>query len=123
MTKKHILVVDDEVQLANMVKMRLEANNYSVSVAYDGEDALQKVSTNKPDLIILDIVLPKLDGYMICSLLKKNDPTKNIPIILFTAREQEEDRLLGEKVGANAYITKPFGSQVLLEKIKELLAE
>ena len=106
-----------------MVKMRLEANNYEVLIAYDGEQALTKAREEKPDLIILDLMLPKMDGYKVCGLLKKDARYAKTPIILFTARAQEEDVKLGEELSADAYITKPFEPQMLLSKISELLEE
>lgn len=118
---KRILVVEDETQLVDLMKMRLEANNYEVITAYDGQEALEKTRREKPDLIILDLMLPKMDGYKVCGLLKKDTRYAKIPIVMFTARAQEGDIKLGEELGADAYITKPFEPQVLLSKIKELL--
>lgn len=123
MAGKRILVVDDETQLVEMLKLRLEANNYQVLCAYDGQEALDKARREKPDLIILDLMLPKIDGYKVCRMLKFDEKYKNIPIVLFTARAQEEDVKLGAEVGAEAYITKPFDPPALLAKIKELLKE
>jgi len=120
MTKK-ILLVDDEKDLVETLTLRLEANDYEVIPAYDGQDGLEKARKGKPDLIILDLMLPKMDGYKVCRMLKFDEKYKNIPIIMFTARVQESDKKMGEEVGANAYITKPFEPQVLLTKIKELL--
>ena len=123
MAKKKILVVDDEVQLVDMVKMRLEANNYDVITAYDGQEALDKAHKEKPDLIILDLMLPKMDGYKVCRMLKFDEKYKSIPIVMFTARAQEEDEKVGMEVGADAYITKPFDPQLLLDKIQELVGK
>jgi len=120
---KKILVVDDEVELVGMVKFRLETNNYLVLTAYDGQEALEKARKEKPDLIILDLMLPKMDGYKVCGMLKHDMRYSKIPIILFTARAQESDEKLGLECGANAYVTKPFEPQELLAKIKELLNE
>jgi DNA-binding response OmpR family regulator len=123
MDKKRILAVDDEPDLLEMLKMRLEANNYDVLTAYDGQEGLEKARNEKPDLIILDLMLPKIDGYKVCGLLKKDARYKDIPIIIFSAKAQEGDIKLGQELGAEAYITKPFEPQVLLGKIKELLKE
>ena len=120
---KKILIVDDEKQMVEMMKMRLEANNYGVITAYDGQDGLDKAKKETPDLIILDLMLPKMDGYKVCGLLKHDARYSKIPIILFTARAQEEDKAMGKDVGADAYITKPFDPGTLLNKIKELLVE
>jgi DNA-binding response OmpR family regulator len=119
--KKRILLIDDEIDLIETVKFRLEANNYDVIVAYDGQDGLEKARTENPDLIILDLMLPKLDGYRVCRMLKFDEKYKKIPVILFSARAQESDRKLGEEVGADAYITKPFEAQTLLSKISQLI--
>ncbi len=123
MDKKKILLVDDEEDLVAMVKMRLEASGYEVVTAYDGQEALDKARDINPDLIILDIMLPKMDGYKVCRMLKFDEKYKKIPIIMFTARVQESDRLTGQQVGADAYITKPFEPAALLDKIQELLAK
>lgn len=120
MEKKRILLVDDETELAEMVKLRLEANNYEVLTAYDGKEGLDLARREKPDLIILDLMLPKIDGYKVCRMLKFDEKYKKIPIILFTSRIQESDKEVGFEVGANAYITKPFEPQVLLDKVREL---
>ncbi|MCK5655472.1 MAG: response regulator [Candidatus Aureabacteria bacterium] len=120
---KKILFVDDEPQLVEMVKIRLEANNYEVILASDGEQALEKARGEKPDLIILDIMLPKMDGYKVCRMLKFDDKYSSIPVIMLTARSQESEKSMGEEVGADAYIIKPFEPQMLLGKIKELLKE
>lgn len=120
---KRILVVDDEPDLVEMIKMRLEASGYEVIPAYDGKEALDKAKKEKPDLIILDLMLPKIDGYKVCRMLKFDEKYKKIPIIMFTARAQEQDIKLGKDVGGDAYITKPFEPQGLLAKIKELLKE
>ncbi|MCK4948178.1 MAG: response regulator [Candidatus Aureabacteria bacterium] len=120
---KKILFVDDEPQLVEMVKIRLEANNYEVILASDGEQALEKARGEKPDLIILDIMLPKMDGYKVCRMLKFDDKYSSIPVIMLTARSQKSEKSMGEEVGADAYIIKPFEPQMLLGKIKELLNE
>ncbi|MFH1902157.1 MAG: response regulator [Candidatus Omnitrophota bacterium] len=123
MDEKRILLVDDEIELVEMVKMRLEAGGYEVITAYDGQEALDKAKRVKPDLIILDIMLPKMDGYKVCGLLKADIRYSKIPIIMFSAKAQEEDMKLGEEVGAQSYVTKPFEPQVLLSKITELLKQ
>lgn len=118
---KKILLVDDETGLVELMKMRLEREGYEVIAGYDGQEALGKARKEKPDLIILDLMLPKLDGYKVCGLLKKDARYSKIPIIMFTARAEEEDRKIGEEVEADAYIVKPFEPKLLLTKIKELL--
>jgi len=121
MGQKKILVVDDEIQLIELVQTRLEANGYEVITANDGEEGLEKAKSEKPDLIILDVMMPKMDGYKVCSLLKNDEQYKNIPIILFTGKAQEDFEDVGKKAGADAFITKPFDPPELLAKIEELL--
>lgn len=123
MSKKKILLVDDEKDMVYAVKLQLEANDYEVTTASDGQEALDKARREKPDLIILDLMLPKIDGYKVCRMLKFDEKYKKIAVILFTARSQKSDEKVGFEVGADAYITKPFEPKVLLEKIKELLKE
>lgn len=119
--KKRILVVDDEAELVKAIEIRLKAADYEVLAAYDGQEALDKARKEKPDLIVLDLMLPKMDGYKVCGLLKADTRYSKIPVIMFTAKAQEGDMRLGKEVGAEAYITKPFEHQVLLSKIQELL--
>jgi len=121
MGKKRILIVDDEEDILKVLRFRLEANNYEVLSASDGQEGLNKARSEKPDLIILDLMLPKLDGYKVCRMLKFDENYKTIPIILFTARAQASDKELGMEMGANAYIPKPFEPAILLGKIQELL--
>ena len=118
-----ILLVDDEKEFVDMIKMRLEAKNYAVITAHDGIEALNKTRELRPDLIILDIMLPNLDGYQICRMIKFDKTFGEIPIILLTALDQEKDRKLGEQVRADAYITKPFEPEELVEKIAVLLGK
>lgn len=121
MDKMKILIVDDELELVEILSIRLEAHNYQVATAFDGQEALDKARSEKPDLIILDLMLPKLDGYKVCRMLKFDEKYRHIPIIIFTARSQDADIKLGEEVGADAYITKPFEADILLGKIEQLL--
>ena len=123
MAKEKILVVEDEKDMVYAVTLQLEANDYEVITASDGLEGLEKAKKEKPDLIVLDLMLPKMDGHKICGLLKADTRYNKIPIIMFTARAQESDRKMGKEVGANAYITKPFDPQVLLKKARELLKE
>ena len=123
MSQKKILVVDDEIAMTKVVEIRLRAAGYDVVLAHDGQEGLEKAKTENPDLMILDLMLPKVDGFKVCGLLKSDARYKKIPIIIYTARVQDSDQQLGKEVGADAYITKPFDPQVLLGKVKELLAE
>jgi len=120
---KRILVVDDEPNIVMMVENRLKASGYEVISAGDGQEGLDKARGEKPDLIILDLMLPKLDGFKVCRMLKFDEKYKNIPVIIFTARAGQEEEKRSHETGADAYITKPFESTVLLGKIKELLKE
>ena len=121
MNKKRILLVDDEKDMVYAVKLQLEVSGFEVLTAFDGQDALDKARRANPDLIILDLMLPKLDGYRVCRMLKFDEKYKRIPIILFTARVEKNDERLGYEVGADAYLTKPFEPRILMEKIKDLL--
>jgi len=120
--KKKILVVDDEPDFRMMLRARLEANNYEVSEAEDGAVGLEKARNTKPDLIILDVMLPKMDGYKVARLLKFDEKHRNIPIVLLTARSQQSDRETGMAVGADAYLTKPHNPEDMLEIVAKLLA-
>ena len=119
---KRVLVVDDEKELVDALQLELEENNYAVLKAYDGLEGLERARKESPDLIVLDLMLPKMDGYKVCALLKKDDRYAKIPVILFTGKAQEEDRGVSKHVGADAYITKPFGVQQLLDKIRQLIS-
>ena len=119
--RPRILLVDDEPSIVKMVGKRLEIEGFDVLVAVDGQEALTKAQAEHPDLIILDLMLPKLNGYEICTMLKQDTRYQRIPIVLFTAKAQEKDEKLGMECGANAYVRKPFRAQELLEKIRGLL--
>jgi len=110
-----ILVVDDEKPIVDILKVNLIKNGYKVIEAYDGEEAVKKALENDPDLILLDVMLPKMDGFAVC---KKIRETKTTPIIMLTAREEEVDKVLGLELGADDYMTKPFGLRELLARVK-----
>jgi len=118
---KKILLVDDEPDIVLMVETRLKANGYEVVTARDGVTGLEMAKKAKPDLVILDLMLPKMDGYKVCGLLKKDTRYAKIPIVLFTAKALDQDLKLGQEVGADAYLTKPFDAEILLAKIRELV--
>ncbi len=118
---KRILIVDDQAAIVDMVRMRLEANNYEVITAGDGQEGLDKARKENPGLIILDVMLPKLNGYKVCKLLKADPRYNKIPVIISTGRTPQEVSKVGKEVGADAYISKPFEAQLLLSTIKELL--
>ncbi|MFA5388650.1 MAG: response regulator [Candidatus Omnitrophota bacterium] len=121
MDKKKILVVDDEEDILSILRLRLEANNYEVLTASDGQEGLDKARAEKPDLMILDLMLPKLDGYEVCRMLKLDEAYKTLPIIIVTAMAEQKYEDIGGDMGADAYITKPFEPEILLNKIRELL--
>lgn len=123
MNPKKILLVDDEVDLVETVRFPLEMEGYHVLVSYNGEDALNQARKENPDLILLDLMLPKLDGYKVCRLLKFDERYKHIPILMLTAKTQEKDKALGLETGADEYITKPFEMDFLMEKVKEYLSK
>ena len=117
MTAK-ILVVDDELPVTDLIKYNLEKARYQVLVAHDGEAALQIALTANPDLILLDLMLPKIDGLDVCRELRK---TNQVPIIMVTARGEEADRVIGLELGADDYLTKPFSMRELMARIKAVL--
>ncbi len=121
MDKKTILIVDDEIEMVEMETMRLKASGYEVLAAYDANSGMQKARESKPDLVILDIMLPQMDGYLVCATLKRDPKCKKIPIILVSALDEKYDTDLGKNVGADFYFTKPFEPAVLLAKIRELM--
>lgn len=121
MEKKKVLLTDDEPNIVRVVAARLKAHNYEVIPAYDGEEALEKVASEKPDILLLDIMLPKMDGFEVCRRIRAEESTKHLPIILFSAKTQEEDKKKGREVQADAYISKPFDPQRLIETIDLLL--
>jgi DNA-binding response OmpR family regulator len=118
---KRIALVDDEPDILKTTSIFLKAEGFDVLTATDGITALELIKKERPDLIVLDIMLPKIDGYKICRILKFDDRYKNIPIVIFTARAQELDEKKAKEVKADAYITKPFQPEGLLGKIRQLL--
>lgn len=118
---KKILIVDDEPDIVEVLKYPLEANGYECICAYDGETGLKHAKELMPDLMILDVMLPKINGFKISRLLKYDAKYKDIPILMVTARSQDNDKLIGEETGADEYITKPFQIDEILEKVKKYL--
>ena len=123
MAKGKILVVDDEIYIVHILDFSLGIEGYEVMTALDGEQALSKVAQDKPDLIVLDIMMPKLDGYETCKALKSNPETKAIPVILLSAKGRNVDQKVGFEVGADDYITKPFSPRKLVERINAILGQ
>ena len=116
-----VLVVDDEEPIRKIVTFQLEKAGYYVAACGDGEEALRKVTEREPDLILLDVMMPSMDGYEVCKRLKSNYHTSHIPIIMVTAKSELESRLQGFEDGANDYITKPFAITELLVRVKNVL--
>lgn len=119
--KKKILIVEDEPDLVLMLKARLESEGYEVYSAYDGIEGIKKTKKIKPDVILVDIMMPKLDGYSMAQRLKEDDSTTSIPIIVVTIKETMKD--LFTKMGINHYFTKPFKTEELLDAIKRVMSE
>jgi CheY-like chemotaxis protein len=119
---QRILVVDDHAENVELLEEMLTSNGYEVSTAFDGEEALKKSHKELPDLILLDIMMPKMDGYQVCEALRSADDTKDIPIIFVTAKTEVKDWTHAIfNMGANSYITKPINAKKLIEKVKSVL--
>ena len=119
-----ILVVDDEIHIVQIVKFNLEKRGgYEVLTAKNGEEGLEMAKSEKPDLILSDVMMPKMSGFQFCEALKKDSEIKSIPFIILTAKGQENDIKTGEELGVDDYITKPFSPKALLEKVAEILGE
>ena len=116
-----ILAVDDEVHILELISFNLKAAGYHVVTALTGEEALKRCEVEKPSLVLLDIMLPGIDGLEVCRRLKGDRTTSNIPIIMLTARGDEVDKILGLELGADDYITKPFSVRELAARVKSLL--
>jgi DNA-binding response OmpR family regulator len=121
MTEKKILIADDEPDFVELISMRLEVNGFEVVAAKDGQEAIDKTKKEKPDLLILDLMMPKLDGFEVCRMLKFDDNFKNLPIIVLSALDQQQDREKAIEAGADEYFIKPFDLSLLLTKIKDLI--
>jgi len=121
MSKGRLLLVDDEHDFIDVIATRLEAKGYDIIKAFDGKKGLEKAHTEKPDLVILDVMMPELNGYDVCRKLKVDSKFSNIPIILLTAKFQPSDIDFGKEMGADAYLTKPVELDVLTERVEELL--
>ena len=120
-SRGRVLVVDDEPDLVRILQFGLQSAGYVVESASDGQEGLKKAREVKPDIILLDLMLPKLDGYKICRLLKFDERFKQIPIIILSARTQEGDQALALEMGANRFVTKPYNFSEILTHVEELL--
>lgn len=118
---KSILVVEDEPNIVLSLQFLMKKAGFDVRIARDGEEALSAVEDRAPDLILLDVMIPKRDGYDVCQTIRANPAWKNIYIIMLTAKGRDVDREKGVALGANDYITKPFSTRDLTEKVKQLL--
>ncbi len=118
-----ILIVDDEPDIVEAVKMRLENYGYDIIKAINGLEAIEKSKTEKPDLIILDVMMPGLDGFEVCRRIRHDPETSSIPIIFLTVAGGAEHRQRGLQAGAQVYIAKPFESEILVDEVKKLLKE
>lgn len=121
MRKGKILVVDDEVYILHILEFSLGAEGFEVITANNGAVAVEKAMQEKPDLIVLDIMMPVLDGYETCRRLKREPETKHIPVILLTAKGREADKRLGFEVGAVDYVVKPFSPNRLIGRVEEII--
>lgn len=119
--KKKILIVDDEKDLVSLVSLHMKMAGYDVLSAADGEKALEIAEDEKPDLIILDLMLPKVAGWEVCKRLRQDPGIKNVPVIMLTARAEIEDKLKGFEAGADDYVTKPFSPRELVSRVKRVL--
>jgi len=119
--KKRILVVDDEPSILETIKFHLEISDYDVISAVDGMEALKLARDGKPDLILLDLMLPKIDGYKVCKMLKMDRRYKNIPIVMLTAKAGSVDEVAGYQSGADGYVKKPFDLEALSSVVEEML--
>ena len=119
---KKILVVEDDLVTQRVLSARLEINGYEVITAQDGEEGLKKARKENPDLVTLDLMLPKMTGYEVCRMLKFDDKYKKIPIIVLSALDQQDEREKAVKAGADAVFIKPFDLELLLVKIKEFIS-
>ncbi len=118
MSKVQVLVVDDEPRYLKLIRYNLEAANYEVTTAADGEEALELVANNSPDLVILDIRLPGMDGYDVCAKIRE---FSSVPIIMLTAKGEESEKVRGLRLGADDYVTKPFSADELMARVEALL--
>ena len=121
MSNKKILIIEDEPDAVSILKMRLERNGFDVVSSIDGKEGFEKARAVTPDLILLDLMLPKVDGYWVCNMLKSDKRFKDIPIIILSAKSAGSDIEVAKECGADGYIVKPFEFEELLSKIKKLM--
>jgi len=121
MSKEKMLIIEDEKDIVKMLDYNLKKEGFKTLSAYNGEDGLDMASKENPDLILLDLMLPEIDGFDVCKALKSDPKTSHIPIIILTAKDQETDKIVGLELGADDYVTKPFSPRELIARIKAVL--
>ncbi len=121
MSERRILMIEDELDFLKALQTRLESDGYEVLTAHDGFDGLNIARKNNPDLIILDVMIPKINGFKVCRLLKYDDSYKQIPIIMIPVRTETEDKRFGEETGCDLFLTKPLNTDQLVESLEKLL--
>src|SRR6478672_315228 len=121
MARPRILIIEDERALTDVLTYNLQREGYEVLVSHDGQEGLRKAQMQLPDLVLLDLMLPKLDGLEICRDLRAGERTRTIPIVMVTAKAEETDQVVGFTMGADDYVTKPFSVKILLQRIRALL--
>jgi two-component system alkaline phosphatase synthesis response regulator PhoP len=117
---KKILAVDDERHIVRLVQVNLERAGYEVVTAFDGKDALEKVASEQPDLVVLDVMMPYMDGFEVLQNLRKNQATRDLPVIMLTAKAQDADVFRGWQSGVDCYLTKPFNPMELISFVKRI---
>jgi two-component system phosphate regulon response regulator PhoB len=120
MASPRILIIEDERALTEVLSYNLQREGYEVLVAHDGQEGLRKAQMQLPDLILLDLMLPKMDGLEVCRELRAGERTRNVPILMLTAKAEETDQVVGFSLGADDYVTKPFSVKVLMQRLKAL---
>lgn len=121
MSSEHIMIVEDEADIGELIKFHLENEGHTATVIESGRDALDRIGQERPTLIILDIMLPDLDGLEVCRRLKYDDTTRNIPLLIVSAKGEEADIVAGLELGADDYVTKPFSPKVLIARMRNIL--
>ncbi len=121
MARKHVLLVEDDEDILELLRYNLSEEGYTVDGAVTGEEALRLVVTKLPDLVILDLMLPGLDGMEVCKMIKRDPKTSHIPIVMLTAKSEDSDIVAGLELGADDYITKPFSPRVLIARVRAVL--
>src|SRR5262249_47739415 len=119
---RHVLATDDEVHIRRLVEVNLQRAGYRVTTAYDGQDALEKIRAEPPDMVVLDVMMPRVDGFEVLRRLKTDPATAEIPVLMLTAKAQDADILAGWQSGADCYLTKPFNPMELLSWVRRTFA-